>query len=340
MANTTFQARVQHKRDTAANWTSKNPTILDGELIVVETTDSGTRLKVGKQGKRFSELPFLDEQIYNNFLKLNKTEAQVVAGPVTFSSVVTLPEKTGALMSDANAVPKKYVDDQIYVGDSEPMSDDTVLWVDTSAGGGSSTDEYLPLSGGGKVTTDENDQFLIVAGTSSSSVDMGLTLISTTYGSIYLGFGDISTDFSGLSIKRISNGTTITLGNTGATNAISLHGAVSGSYGSKSALYVSTPICVGSNSYSIFSSDNVSVFSTDLRLKNSSSYGMTLYFGDSNYCYLKEATDDALTIHAKSVIFDCTSASNAGVVFGASNFGTSLPTSGNTTGRIFFKKLS
>lgn len=43
----------------------------------------------------------------------------------------------------------------------------------------------------------------------------------------------------------------------------------------------------------------------DLRLKNSSNYGMHLYFGDGSYCYLHEDTDDHLVIHAaKGVKFD------------------------------------
>ena len=38
----------------------------------------------------------------------------------------------------------------------------------------------------------------------------------------------------------------------------------------------------------------------DLRLKDSSNYGMTLYFGDSSYCYISEPSDDKMTIHASS----------------------------------------
>ena len=49
----------------------------------------------------------------------------------------------------------------------------------------------------------------------------------------------------------------------------------------------------------------------DLRLKNSSNYGMHLYFGDGSYCYLYEDTDDHLVIHAsKGVKFDIGSSYN------------------------------
>lgn len=38
----------------------------------------------------------------------------------------------------------------------------------------------------------------------------------------------------------------------------------------------------------------------NLRLKDSSNYGMTLYFGDGSYCYITEPSDDKMTIHASN----------------------------------------
>ena len=40
-------ARTQQKRDSEALWETNNPTLLNGEIAVVKTTDYGTRLKVG-----------------------------------------------------------------------------------------------------------------------------------------------------------------------------------------------------------------------------------------------------------------------------------------------------
>lgn len=42
----------------------------------------------------------------------------------------------------------------------------------------------------------------------------------------------------------------------------------------------------------------------DLRLKGSGNYGNTLYFGDSDYAYIKEVEDDCLTIHASQITLD------------------------------------
>lgn len=60
-----INTRIRQKRDTAANWTNNNPVLLNGELIVVETSTGAIRLKVGDGVKTFNQLPFLDEVIYN-----------------------------------------------------------------------------------------------------------------------------------------------------------------------------------------------------------------------------------------------------------------------------------
>ena len=44
----------------------------------------------------------------------------------------------------------------------------------------------------------------------------------------------------------------------------------------------------------------------NLRLKGSGNYGNTLYFGDGEYCYLTEATDDSLTIKATGLYLNPT----------------------------------
>lgn len=45
-------------------------------------------------------------------------------------------------------------------------------------------------------------------------------------------------------------------------------------------------------------SDGTQVIATDIRLKNDTAYGSTLYFGDREFAYISEKTDDDLTIHA------------------------------------------
>lgn len=64
MANTTFNTRIQSKYDLYANWTSKNPKLLSGELAVVvipsesgiATTEPTILFKVGDGEKNFNDL--------------------------------------------------------------------------------------------------------------------------------------------------------------------------------------------------------------------------------------------------------------------------------------------
>ena len=52
----------------------------------------------------------------------------------------------------------------------------------------------------------------------------------------------------------------------------------------------------------------------DLRLKGSGNYGNKLRFGDGDYCYINEPSDDVMTIHAKQINLDTTN----GVYLGSS----------------------
>lgn len=39
MSGKIFNTRVKNKRDSVSNWTDKNPILLDGEVVVVDSTD-------------------------------------------------------------------------------------------------------------------------------------------------------------------------------------------------------------------------------------------------------------------------------------------------------------
>ena len=69
----TFSKRIQLRRDTAANWASENPVLLEGELGL-ELDDSRNRMKIGNGTDAWNDLPyFLDareEEVgdYDDFL--------------------------------------------------------------------------------------------------------------------------------------------------------------------------------------------------------------------------------------------------------------------------------
>lgn len=66
MANTTFNTRIVLKHDTYANWVSKDPVLLNGEIAVVVvpastgavTNEPAVLFKVGDGTKTFTQLPF------------------------------------------------------------------------------------------------------------------------------------------------------------------------------------------------------------------------------------------------------------------------------------------
>ena len=57
--------RIRNKRDTAANWETNNPVLLNGELAIVDTNAGDIRFKIGDGVKVYTQLPFQDEAIYN-----------------------------------------------------------------------------------------------------------------------------------------------------------------------------------------------------------------------------------------------------------------------------------
>lgn len=65
MANTEFNVRIQLKRDTDANWRAKDPQLLAGEVVFVDTNAGEVRTKVGDGTKKYSALPFMDEVLRN-----------------------------------------------------------------------------------------------------------------------------------------------------------------------------------------------------------------------------------------------------------------------------------
>ena len=54
----TLNARMKHKKDTHENWTTNNPVLLDGELVLV-VIDGTTMFKVGDGESHYSDLDFV-----------------------------------------------------------------------------------------------------------------------------------------------------------------------------------------------------------------------------------------------------------------------------------------
>lgn len=117
MATTkTIQATVKNRTDTAANWTQKNPVLAEGEIIVVQTSAGETRLKIGDGVKTFTQLPYTDEQIYNNVV----TSVNGQTGDVTLANE---SKSLGLTSASVGQIPKvKAVDSNGVPTEWEPAT--------------------------------------------------------------------------------------------------------------------------------------------------------------------------------------------------------------------------
>lgn len=117
MGNKTFNARIKNKRDTSANWVSKDPVLLDGELIIVDTASGETRFKVGDGTSKWSELNFIGGDQAKNFVVTpNEGESDIDA-------IIRVVGATELHSGDTAIVKHVITDDKIsytaYVYDSD-----------------------------------------------------------------------------------------------------------------------------------------------------------------------------------------------------------------------------
>ena len=83
----TFKTRIKQRRDTSANWESKNPVLLNGEVIIVDTANGETRTKTGDGTKTYTQLPFDDEGTKGGKSLIDKSFADKVS---TSSNTTTI----------------------------------------------------------------------------------------------------------------------------------------------------------------------------------------------------------------------------------------------------------
>ena len=93
MALYEINGRVKQKRDTAANWEAKNPVILNGEIVFVDTSAGELRAKIGDGVKKYSQLPFSDEVLRN-----------LIAGKISAITNAQIDTICGGIVTLANGV--------------------------------------------------------------------------------------------------------------------------------------------------------------------------------------------------------------------------------------------
>ena len=92
--------RIQNKRDTAANWETNNPVLLNGELIIVDTNAGDTRFKIGNGSKTYTQLPFQDEGLYSVLNGKSDKDHTHVASEIT---------DLGTTIADAVGYPVRFI---------------------------------------------------------------------------------------------------------------------------------------------------------------------------------------------------------------------------------------
>lgn len=90
-----IDARIRHKRDTSAEWTRVDPLILDGELILVDTSAGELRAKIGDGVKKYTQLPFIDEHILTLITNLEEALKDTIVGFRVSGTTVTYIKADG-----------------------------------------------------------------------------------------------------------------------------------------------------------------------------------------------------------------------------------------------------
>jgi hypothetical protein len=144
------------KRDTEENWTSKNPILLDGEMIIVKTNDGKIRKKIGDGVKKFSELPYDEITIDSatSTTSTNPVQNKVITELLnekigSNKPVITEPEfLTKATLKSSNIT--VYANPGVYTGDKGEDVPGITLH------GSNGADESTKVTIGGIFTPDYN----------------------------------------------------------------------------------------------------------------------------------------------------------------------------------------
>ena len=135
MAVKELLARVRHKRDTSANWEAQDPVLLNGEIIIVDTTDGKTRTKTGDGQKKYSQLPFDNETT-------SKTYAKTFIASEWRNGTLTIPMSAHQQKLDEGIVLSK-----VYMLSNGVYSERCLAAMDTEVS--VSADKSIVLSYGG-----------------------------------------------------------------------------------------------------------------------------------------------------------------------------------------------
>lgn len=110
MAKTLYKARIKHRKDTTANWNSKNPILLDGEFGFEVLANGSGKFKVGDGITAWVNLPYLPMPLDNDshvYLDGVKAAAASSASTATAKASIATTKATEASSSASSALASK-----------------------------------------------------------------------------------------------------------------------------------------------------------------------------------------------------------------------------------------
>ena len=172
MATKTFNTRVANKRDTSSNWTTNNPVLLNGEIIIVDTEAGQVRYKVGNGTSTYTQLPFTDESLITNINgKLSLTGGTMtgniamgghkvtgLGAPVDSNDAVrqadlkVVSDEVDGIIAGTTAITLPIADDTklggVKIGEGVNVAEDGTISVTPGLTQSEADERYLQLSGG------------------------------------------------------------------------------------------------------------------------------------------------------------------------------------------------
>ena len=110
MAKTLYKARIKHRKDTTANWNSKNPILLNGEFGFEVLTNGSGKFKVGDGVTAWVNLPYLPMPLDNDshvYLDGIKASAASSASLASSQAGIAATKATEASSSASSALASK-----------------------------------------------------------------------------------------------------------------------------------------------------------------------------------------------------------------------------------------
>ena len=111
-----FNGRIRWRQDTQTNWETYNPTLLDGELVIVKVSEKEIRFKIGDGSRSYNNLPFQDEYIRG---LITSVESDIEKANQILQDAEAVADSISANITKAEEAAIKAEEALINIGDSE-----------------------------------------------------------------------------------------------------------------------------------------------------------------------------------------------------------------------------